>query len=89
MAGRWNGFVADEAGGKNLREVGNPDHRIRVEHDRDRIFVNLSGEDGTGWTVFAVDRSTRTVGVGQARTQREAATDAAAALTTALGDASD
>lgn len=86
MAGRWNGFVADEAGGKNLHEVGNPDHRIRVEHDRDRIFVNLSGEDGKGWTVFAVDRATRAVGVGQAETQRQAATEASDALTIALDE---
>lgn len=73
MAGRWSGFVADGDGAKALHELNNPDHRIRVEHDRDRLFINLSDEDGTGWTVIAIDRSTREYGVGQHRTQRTAA----------------
>ncbi len=41
--------------------------------DRDRLFVNLSDEDGRGWTVIAVDRRTREYGVGQHRVQRDAA----------------
>ncbi len=73
MAGRWLGFVADGDGAKALHELNNPDPRIRVEHDRDRLFINLSDEDGTGWTVIAIDRSTREYGVGQHRTQRTAA----------------
>lgn len=72
MAGRWSGFVADGDGAKALHEIGNPDHRIRVEHDRDRLFINLSDEDGIGWTVIAIDRSTREYGVEQHRTQRTA-----------------
>lgn len=73
MAGRWSGFVADGDGAKALPELNNPDHRIRVEHDRDRLFINLSDEDGMGWTVIAIDRSTREYGVGQHRTHRTAA----------------
>lgn len=80
MAGRWAGFVADSDGAKALHEVGNPDHRVRVEHDRDRLFINLSDEDGTGWTVIAVDRRTRECGVGQHRAQGTAAGLAHSAL---------
>jgi len=42
VAGRWSGFIADGDGAKALHEVGNPDHRVRVEHDRDRLFINLA-----------------------------------------------
>jgi hypothetical protein len=56
-----------------LREQGNPDHRLRVEHNRDTILVHLSAEDGQGWTVLAVDRTTRRWAVGEARRQLEAA----------------
>ena len=73
MAGHWSGFVADGEGAKALHEVGNPVHRVRIELDRDRLFVNLSDEDGRGWTVIAVDRRTREYGVGQHRVQRDAA----------------
>lgn len=82
MAGRWSGFVADGEGAKALHEVGNLDHRVRIEHDRDRLFINLSDEDGKGWTVIAVERATR--GVGQHRTQRIAAGLADGALTQRL-----
>ena len=64
MPGRWSGFIAEGDGAKALHEVGNPDHRVRVEHDRDRLFINLSDEDGKGWTVIAVDRKTREYGGG-------------------------
>ena len=84
MAERWSGFVADGDGVKALHEVGNPDHRVRVEHDRDRLFINLSDEDGKGWTVIAVDRRTRECGVGQHRTQKFAAGLADGALTDRL-----
>lgn len=87
MAGRWSGFVADGDGAKALHEVGNPDHRIRVEHDRDRLFINLSDEDGRGWTVIAIDRSTRECGVGQHRTQTTAAGLAHDALADRLASA--
>ncbi|PZS30736.1 MAG: hypothetical protein DLM58_13065, partial [Pseudonocardiales bacterium] len=56
-------------------------HRLRVEHDRARLYVELSGEDGKGpWTVLAVDRATRVHAVAQAETKIEATRAAAAAL---------
>ena len=73
---RWGSFVADAEAAHLLHEVGNPAHRCRVEHDGATLLVHLSGEDGDGWTALAVDRATRRWAVGQARTQREAATRA-------------
>jgi hypothetical protein len=40
----------------------------------------LSGEDGSGWTVLAVDRATRRWAVGQGRRQLDAAEEAFAGL---------
>ena len=71
---RWTSFVADPPRG--LHEDGNPAHRLRVEHDGDTLLVHLSGEDGQGWTVLAVDRATRRYVVAQARRQLDAARDA-------------
>ena len=75
---RWTSFVADRAGDppRGLHEDGNPAHRLRVEHDRDTLLVHLSDEDGQGWTVLAVDRSTRRWAVSQSRRQRDAAQEA-------------
>jgi len=75
---RWTSFIADPADDKRriLHEEGNPAHRLRVEHDRDTLLVHLSGEDGEGWTVLAVDRATRRWVVTQARRQLDAAADA-------------
>jgi hypothetical protein len=77
-ASRWTSFVADagEDRPRILSEEGNPDHRLRVEHNRDTLLVHLSAEDGKGWTVLAVDRGTRRWAVAQARRQLEAAEDA-------------
>jgi hypothetical protein len=77
-ASRWTSFLADgaEERPRILSEEGNPVHRLRVEHNRDTLLVHLSGEDGSGWTVLAVDRATRRWAVAQARRQREAARDA-------------
>lgn len=86
MAGRWSGFVADSDGAKALHEVGNADHRVRVEHDRDRLFINLSDEDGKGWTVIAIDRKTRECGIGQHRTQKTAAGMADSVLRDLIAD---
>lgn len=74
--------MADPAEGtpRVLHEQGNPAHRLRVEHDRDTLLVHLSDEDGTGWTVMAVDRETRRWAVAQARRQLDAAEDAYARL---------
>jgi hypothetical protein len=59
-----------------LAEEGNPDHRLRVEHNRSTLLIHLSDEDGEGWTVLAVDRATRRWTVAQARRQLDAAQDA-------------
>jgi hypothetical protein len=71
---RWTSFVADESAGpagpvRMLHEVGRPDHRLRVEHDSHTLLIHLSDEDGPGWTVFAVERSTRRTAVAHGRTQ--------------------
>jgi hypothetical protein len=47
-----------------------------VEHNKHTILVHLSGEEGTGWTVLAVDRATRRWAVGQAARQLDAAQEA-------------
>ena len=60
---------------RTLREDGNPDHRLRVEHDRDTL-VHLSDEDGRGWTVLAVDRASRRWVVAQSLRQVDAAKEA-------------
>jgi catechol 2,3-dioxygenase-like lactoylglutathione lyase family enzyme len=79
---RWTSFLADpdEVKPRVLHEHGNPDHRLRVEHNRDTLLVHLSDEDGKGWTVLAVDRGTRRCVVAQALRQREAAEEAYARL---------
>lgn len=71
MAGsRWTSFVADPDRRRILHEDGNDRHRLRVEHDRARLYVELSGEDGAGpWTVLAVDRATRACAVAQGPTK--------------------
>jgi hypothetical protein len=75
---RWTSFVADPTEGSTrvLHEDGNPAHRARVEHNRDTILVHLSGEDGHGWTVLAVDRRTRRWAVAEGERQLGAAREA-------------
>jgi hypothetical protein len=75
---RWTSFLADphEERPRILHEEGNPDHRLRVEHNRDTLLIHLSGEDGSGWTVVAVDRASRRCVVAQARRQMDAAQEA-------------
>jgi hypothetical protein len=75
---RWSSFVADpeQPRPRVLYEQGNPAHRLRVEHDKTTLLIHLSGEDGEGWTVLAVDRATRRCVLGQARRQLDAAKDA-------------
>ena len=79
---RWTSFVADpaEERPRTLHEDGNPEHRLRVEHDARTLLVHLSGEDGSGWTVLAVDRATRACAMAQARRQIDAASEAYARL---------
>jgi hypothetical protein len=77
--------VADPDRRRILHEDGNPSHRLRVEHDQHRLYVELSGEDGTGpWTVLAVDRETRRYAVAQAETKEQATRAAADALSRQL-----
>jgi catechol 2,3-dioxygenase-like lactoylglutathione lyase family enzyme len=79
---RWTSFTADPTDDppRVLSEQGNPDHRLRVEHDRATLLVHLSDEGGGGWTVMAVDRATRRWAVAQARRQIDAAQAAIAQL---------
>ena len=79
---RWTSFVADpgEDRPRILHEEGNPDHRLRVEHNDETLLIHLSDEDGRGWTVLAVDRATRRWVVAQSLTQLEAAKEAYARL---------
>jgi hypothetical protein len=79
---RWTSFVADpgEERSRTLHEDGNPAHRLRVEHDDRTLLIHLSGEDGSGWTVFAVDRATRDVALADGRRQIDAAREAHARL---------
>jgi hypothetical protein len=73
---RWTSFVATPPRGRvvrGLQEDGNPDHRVRVEHNKDTLLVHVSGEDGDGWTTIAIDRGTREWAVAQRGAQSEAA----------------
>ena len=73
---RWTSFVAVPARGRAIRgleEEGNPDHRIRVEHNRDTLLIHVSGEHDQGWTTIAIDRATREWAVAQRMQQQEAA----------------
>lgn len=77
---RWTSFVADPAEpgrhARGLHEDGNPDHRLRVEHDANTLLLHLSDEDGRGWTTVAVDRPTRRWAVARDRRQADAARSA-------------
>jgi hypothetical protein len=76
--GRWTSFVADPGVDKPriLHEQGNAAHRLRVEHNKGTLLIHLSGEDGDGWTVLAVDRSTRRWVVEQGEQQQLTASQA-------------
>ena len=80
--GGWSSFVADphEERPRILYDQDNPAHRARVEYSRTTILVHLSDEDGTGWTVLAVDRPSRRTAVAHAGRQLDAAQQAHAAL---------
>jgi hypothetical protein len=81
---RWTSFVADpdDPRPRTLHEEENPRHRVRVEHNRDTLLIHLSGEEGRGWTVMAVDRATRLWAVGEGARQLDAAREAFDALYT-------
>jgi len=73
--GRWTSFVAGAAV-RALHEESNPEHRLRVEHDAHTLLIHLSGEEGNGWTTFAVDRESRRCAVAQGRRQADTAREA-------------
>jgi hypothetical protein len=56
------------------RKKGIRINRVRVEHNRDTLLVQISGEDGHGWTTLAIDRATREWATAQRRRQVDAAT---------------
>ena len=88
MKSRWSSFVASPVRGRvsrGLEEETNPKHRARVEHNKSTILIHLSGEDGHGWTVLAVDRKTRKWAVAQAETQMGATAEAYENLYKRLG----
>ncbi|MFP5245076.1 MAG: hypothetical protein ACLGH0_00175 [Thermoanaerobaculia bacterium] len=73
---RWTSFVASVRRGRvvrGLEEEGNPQHRVRVEHNKDTLLVHISGEEGHGWTTLAIDRRTREWSIAQRPTQKDAA----------------
>lgn len=76
---RWTSFVASPSRGRvgrALEEEGNPNHRVRVEHNRDTLLIHVSDEDGRGWTTVAIDRSSREWSVAQRSRQLDAASAA-------------
>ena len=73
---RWTSFVGTPTLGRvvrGLQEEGNPEHRVRVEHNKHTLLIHISNEDGQGWTTFALDRATREWAVAQRRRQLDAA----------------
>ena len=72
----WTSFVGVRGRGRvvrGLQEEGNPEHRMRVEHNKHTLFIHLSDERGPGWTTIVIDRATREWAVAQRTRQMEAA----------------
>ena len=72
----WTSFVGLPGKGRvvrGLQEEGNPEHRMRVEHNKHTLFIHLSDERGPGWTTIVIDRATREWAVAQRTRQMEAA----------------
>jgi hypothetical protein len=73
---RWTSFVATVQKGRAIRglqEEGNAQHRVKVTHNSSTLLVQLSDEDGKGWTTFAIDRATREWAVSQRPRQMDSA----------------
>lgn len=73
---RWTSFVGVPARGRavrGLQEEGNPQHRVRVEHNKHTLLFHISDELGQTWTTVAIDRATREWAVAQRARQLEAA----------------
>ena len=73
---RWTSFVVVPGPGRiprSLQDEKNAAHRARVVQSPDTLLVQVSDEDGSGWTVIAIDRKTREWAVAQRRRQMDAA----------------
>ena len=73
---RWTSFVAPPGRGRvtrTLQEEKNAQHRARIVHSQDTLLVQISAEEGFGWTVIAIDRETREWSVVQRVRQNDAA----------------
>jgi hypothetical protein len=73
---RWTSFVGVLGRGRAIRclqDELNPEHRVRVEHNKDTLLIHISDESGEGWTTLAIDRATREWAVAQRTRQMEAA----------------
>ena len=73
---RWTSFVGTLQKGRavrGLQEEGNPNHKVRVEHNRHTPLVHLLNEDGKVWTALALDRESRHWSIAQRRSQQKAA----------------
>jgi hypothetical protein len=83
-ATRWSSFVATPGRGsgpiRGLHEPERPEHRVRVEYNKDTLLVHVSDEDGDGWTTLALDRGTREWAVAQRPVQLDSASSAWHAL---------
>ena len=71
---RWTSFVADPSKDRRARcaRTATRPTACASSTTQDVLLIKLSGEDGDGWTVFAVDRATRRVAVAQAHRQIDA-----------------
>jgi hypothetical protein len=73
---RWTSFVGSPARGRVIRgleDQGNPEHRVRVEHNKQTLLIHVSREDASDWTTIAIDRPTREWAVAQRSRQVDAA----------------
>jgi hypothetical protein len=73
---RWTSFVGTPSQGRAIRglqEEDHPEHRVRVEHNRDTLLVHISDQDGKAWTTLAIDRATREWSIAQRERQLDAA----------------
>jgi hypothetical protein len=73
---KWTSFVATSGRGRiarTLQEEGNPAHRARVVQSQNTLLIQVSDEDGSGWTVLAIDRESRQWAVAQRKRQMDAA----------------
>ena len=80
---RWTSFVGVQGRGRAIRclqEEVNPEHRVRVEHNKDTLLIHISDERCEGWTTLAIDRATREWAVAQRTRQMEAAVAACGQL---------